>query len=72
MAPKRYALTIESKKQVIEFYDKNPNVSLDYLTSYFSTVVGNKVGRTSISSIIHDRKKILQCETPHKKKMRGP
>ena len=68
MARKRYALTVESKKQLIEFYDNNAGVLLDYLASYFSTIVGHKVGRTSISRILGDREKIMGDEIPQGEK----
>ena len=68
MAPRRKALTIETKKQVIEFYDKNKSVSLDYIASYFSNILVHKVGRTSVFRIIGNREKIMSCETNQKKK----
>ena len=68
MTRKRFALAVDTKKELIQFHFKNPNLSHEYLATYFSYLVGQKVDRSTVSRILSDKDKILECETPKTKK----
>ena len=70
MPCKRVALAIETKKQVIDFHKQNPNFSHEYISEHFSSLIGQKIGRTTISKILRNQEEILKSETPKKKRKR--
>ena len=72
MTSKRAALAIETKKELIEFHLKNPDKSHEYLACHFSSLVGHKVDRSTVSRILREKDEILNFQSTWKKKRRLP
>ena len=56
--PTKFKLTYSTKKEIIDFSEKNPNMSVLNIVSYFNSKLGLKMARTTVYGILQNKDKI--------------